>query len=246
MPLAGLIAWGSATPEIVAPIPVELVIEQPPPPPPPKQQQKPAPSGPLASEDAGKMTSPPDIPVATPAPPPPPPAATPTVPKESKLAEVPPPPPKPKPKPQVEPAAAHPVDKPAPPVPPQPRPAARAPQSLDSLFSNAMKDTGIPGPAATRDEYLAYLVTLTRQHIDLLPSTIVGDRRGETVLTVLVLDNGTIARIAIKQSSGYPEIDQRIEQMIAAVGRFPPLPQWVQGPSMDLIMRMRFPEALQQ
>jgi protein TonB len=168
------------------------------------------------------------------------------VPKESKLAEVPPPPPKPKPKPQVEPAAAHPVDKPAPPVPPQPRPAARAPQSLDSLFSNAMKDTGIPGPAATRDEYLAYLVTLTRQHIDLLPSTIVGDRRGETVLTVLVLDNGTIARIAIKQSSGYPEIDQRIEQMIAAVGRFPPLPQWVQGPSMDLIMRMRFPEALQQ
>ena len=32
------------------------------------------------------------------------------------------------------------------------------------------------------------------------------------------------------QSSGYPDIDERVEQMVAAVGRFPPLPQWFQAP----------------
>ena len=107
-----------------------------------------------------------------------------------------------------------------------------------------MKDTGIPGPGTTRDEYLAYLVALTKQHIDLLPRAFVGNRRGEAVLAVLLLDDGTIARIAVRQSSGYPDIDQRIEQMIAAVGRFPPLPQQFQTSSMDFTMRMRFPEAL--
>jgi hypothetical protein len=33
--------------------------------------------------------------------------------------------------------------------------------------------------------------------------------------------------------------------MIAAVGRFPPLPQQFQVSSMDFTMRMRFPEALE-
>jgi TonB family protein len=246
MPLAGLVAWSTAAPEVTAPIPVQLVIEQPPPPPPPRETKPPAP-GPLASEDVGKKTAPPDTPIAKPTPPPPPPAEPPPVPAETKLAEVPPPPkPKPKPKPKLEAAAEHPAPKPAPPEPPQAQPPARAPEKLDALFSRAMRDTTIPGPAASRDEYLAYLVALTRRHIDLLPRTFVGDRRGEAALAVLVLSDGTIARIAIKESSGYPEIDQRIEQMVAAVGRFPPLPQWYQGPAMDLTLRLRFPEAIEQ
>ena len=245
MPLAGLIAWGGAAPEITAPIPVQMVVEQPPPLP-MKQEQKPPPSGPLASEDTGKMSSRPDMPVATPAPPPPPPAAPPPAPKETKLAEVPPPPPKPKPKPRVEAAVTHVETKPEPPLPPQPRPAARAPDRPEAPFSNALRDTDIPGPAATRDDYLAYLVTLTRRHIDLLPPAFVGSRRGETALAILVLGDGTIARIAVKDSSGYPDIDQRIEQMVTAVGRFPPLPQWYQQPAMDLTLRLRFPEAIEQ
>ena len=52
-------------------------------------------------------------------------------------------------------------------------------------------------------------------YIDLLPRAFVGNRRGEAVLSVLVLDDGTIARIAVRESSGYPDIDQRIEQMTA-------------------------------
>src|SRR5262249_22544820 len=71
VPFGGLLAWSSAAPEIPEPIPVQLVVEQPPPPPPP--EQKAPPPGPLASEDTGKMASPPDTVVATPDPRPAPP-----------------------------------------------------------------------------------------------------------------------------------------------------------------------------
>ena len=246
-PLAGLLAWGSAAPEApVLPVPVELVVVQPPPAPAPKQE-KPPPRGPLASEDTGKMAAPPDTVIAKPTPPPPPPAEPVVATKEMKVAEIPPPPPKPKPKPkpQIQPAVLRETPKPAPPLPPEPRPPARAPQP-EPVLSNAPRNARYPGPAATRDDYLAYLVTLTRQHIDLLPRVFLADRRGETVLAILVLGDGTLARISIRESSGYPDIDERIEKMVQAVGRFPPLPQWYQQPAMDLTLRLRFPEAINE
>jgi len=244
-PVAGLLAWSGTAPETHQPVPVELVVMQPLPPPP--KQEKAPPRGPLASEDTGKMAAPPDTLIAKPTPPPPPPAEPVAAPKEMKLAEIPPPPPKPKPKPkpQVQPAVLREITKPAPPLPPEPRPPARAPQP-EPVLSNAPRNARYPGPAATRDDYLAYLVTLTRQHIDLLPRTFLADRRGETVLTILVLGDGTIARISIRESSGYPDIDERIEKMVQAVGHFPPLPQWYQQPAMDLTLRLRFPEAVSE
>jgi hypothetical protein len=38
-----------------------------------------------------------------------------------------------------------------------------------------------------------------------------------------VLDDGTVARISVARLA--TDIDERIERMVAAVGRFPPLPQ---------------------
>ena len=73
-----------------------------------------------------------------------------------------------------------------------------------------------------------------------------GERRGETSLAVLVIADGTIARISVAQGSGYPDIDHRIEQMVAAVHHFPPLPQWYQGDSMELIFKLKFPEGLER
>ena len=102
------------------------------------------------------------------------------------------------------------------------------------------------GPAASRDEYLAYILELTKQHIDLLPLSYVAGRRGETVLSIRVLDDGTIARISIAESSGYPDIDRKVEEMVQAVRRFPPLPQWIQAPSIELNLQLRFPEALER
>lgn len=98
-----------------------------------------------------------------------------------------------------------------------------------------------PGTGTTRSAYLAYLVTLTRRHLDLLPSSLIAGRHGETVLNIQVLDDGTIAMVSVAKSSGYPDIDRRVEDIIAAVGRFPPIPQWFQGDRVDLKFRLRFP-----
>lgn len=217
-PLLLLIHWSSAPAEIDTPIPVQLVLEAPPeaaPAPAPKIE-KPPPPGRLASENMGEAAK---EAAAEPG------AAEPEH-QQQVAAIVPPPPPKP-----------------APP-PPKPEPAAEW-HRLDAVSKEATREARVPGPAATRDEYLAYLVTLTRRHIDLLPPSVIGDRRGETVLELLVLADGTIARISVTHGSGYPEIDERVEQMVAAVRRFPPLPQWYQGQTVALDFRLRFPEALE-
>jgi protein TonB len=234
-------------PPVAAPIPVQLVLEEPEPEAPPKpdatKPPPPAPPGPLASEDFGDVTKPPpQVGAGTPAPSDsptkdvaaaPPPPLPPPVPQPSKEALAAPAPPKPKPPPPV-------------PAPPKPTPAAArvvAPHPTETPH-DAPRVAKFIGPSATRDEYLALLLSLTRQHLDLLPRSVIGGREGETILTIRVLDDGTIARIGVSQSSGYPDIDHRVEQMVAAVGRFPPLPQWYQAPQVDLNLRLRFPDAL--
>lgn len=247
LPLLLLLDWPMQPPAVVTPIPVQLVLEPPPAPPqpqpkppPPKPEAKP-PKGRIASEDiGGKEAKAKDETKAEP-PPAPKPAAAAEVPQQAALA-VPPPLPEPAPKPQtVEPPVEHfarPLPKPRP-TPTQP-PRQRGQAHLLLLPAPGR----FPGPAATRNEYLAYIAALTRRHLNLLPLSMVGARRGETVIDVLVMDNGTIALLRVGHSSGYPDIDERIERMISAVGRFPPLPQWFQGPSMQLEFKLRFPEAL--
>jgi TonB family protein len=224
LPLLALVHWTGTPPEVDTPIPVQLVMEAPPKPPPPPpapapKVEKPPPRGRLASEDTGETTKQ-QTTDAT---------ATPgsAEPERTELAAiVPPPPPKPVP-------------------PPKPAVPNSEFHRLDTVPQAAPHETRVPGPAATRDEYLAYLVGLTRRHIDLLPSDVIGDKKGETVLEIVVLADGTIARIDVAHGSGYPEIDERVEQMVAAVHRFPPLPQWYQGHSVALNFRLRFPEALE-
>ena len=133
------------------------------------------------------------------------------------------------PLPEIEPLPERPVGsrQPAPGPTPRPRPPEHA--------------AAIAGPPAVRDEYLAHLVTLVRPHLYLLPSALLNGRHGTTSLAVRVLGDGTIARIAVLQSSGYPDIDNRVIQIVAAVGRFPPLPPWVDQPSLDIDFHLRFP-----
>ena len=104
----------------------------------------------------------------------------------------------------------------------------------------------MPGSDANRGDYLDYLVTLTRGHFDILPLAFLAGRHGRTTLSVLVFEDGSISRIAVKQSSGYPDIDAKIEQMVAAVGRFPPVPESFRRPRVELDFNMIFPDALQQ
>jgi TonB family protein len=246
-----LIAVGtSKPPDLAPPIPISLVLERPPPEPPkppappepPALPEPPPPPGPIASVDMGSPTAPPGQTGTAP----PKPIDAEIAPKPAEPPPPPPPPPKPTPPPEQV-AAAAPPKPPRPPAPAGPRPATMAvPPRPHEPAHTGPRFAPVPGPSATRDEYLAYLVTLTKQHFDQVPLSLIGDRHGETSLSVIVLADGSIARISILRGSGYPEIDERIERMVAAVRRFPPLPQWYQGQSMDLVFRLRFPEGLRR
>jgi len=261
LPFLLLVTWPTAVNERPALIPIQLVIQEPPPPPPTPTPEKPQPPKPpeqgrLASEDMGNVNPKTTGTAPTPSPPAPGekqpnPAAT----QAAAAAAVPlPPPPPPNPA-ATQTAAAAAVPLPPPPPPNPAPPKERAPVQLPKPAGITAPKTQDPpqeaphaakyaGPTASRDEYLAYLVTLTRQHIDLLPMSVVGTRRGETVISVTVQDNGTISHTNVARGSGYPDIDERIEQMVAAVRQFPPLPQWFQGNAVELELRLRFPEAL--
>jgi TonB family protein len=253
LPLLLLIDWPMSPPAEVAPIPVQLVFEPPPPPQakpePPLPQPKPVPPPPrgrLASDDLGdptaKETDRPkgDAPIT-----PDNPAKAETAPSETKekpqqmAAVVPPPLPPAKPDaPNPEP-----VPKPA----PKPSPAAHPPpRRIEEPGNLTPRPARFPGPAATRDEYLAYMKSLIRQHYNLLSTSVVGGRRGMVVVEFVVLDNGSIALVKVRRSSGYPDIDSRVAEMVAAVGRFPPLPQWFQGMGMPFEFGFPFPEALSE
>ena len=243
LPLLLLIEWPIVPPPEIAPIAVQLVVEPPPPEPPlppepppqpvpPKPEFKPPPPGRIASDDfgdpeakeAGREASATPAPKDEPAPPKPPPAEAP----EQTAAIVPPPPMKPEP------------------PKPQSKPAVQQPPRRTEEPAYSARHAKYPGPAASRDDYLAYVHSLIRQHYNMLPLAMVGGRRGETRVEFLVLGDGTIAMVRTRQSSGYPDIDSRVELMVAMVRRVPPLPQWFQGPAMALILDLPFPDALRE
>lgn len=218
--------WTAAPAEIAAPIPVHLVIEQPAAV--PKPETKPPP-GRLGSTSLGDPTAKP----ARPAP------DSSSVPQSELVSAL----PRPASLPEPELKLAEPVLKPAAPD----RPAAAKPpikhEAAARSAPHPRSDSAwgrMPGPNATEDEYLAYANTLIRRNQELIPAALLRGRNGTVVISILVLADGTIAHIEIKESSGYPDIDQRAERMVAAVKRFPPLPQWFTGTTMLLSYHMLF------
>ena len=247
LPLIAVILLPLLLIEPPPPIPVQLVFEQPPPPPPPppepqqkpqQQQQQPPPpkmeAGRLSSVDMGSIKQNMDLGRSADPVKPPSAAERQPDPAETQTATATPPLPMAKPTPPREKSALQ-----------APKPSGANVPHHDDTPHEASHHARYEGTASTRDEYLAYLVSLTRQHIGLLPMSFIAGRRGETVVSVVVYDNGRIGALSVIRSSGYPDIDQRIEQMIAAVGKFPPLPQWYQGNAVQLELTLKFPEALE-
>ena len=248
LPLLVLLGWSSAPAELSSTIPVQFVVEE---------------------SSAGPTEAPPDRPVtetisetrsnsdnsAPAAAPPPHPAVRPPPVKTAAVKPPPKPSPPPEPTPRKSVAATPPA--PAPPPEPTPRkpvaaappaPAATppAPAATPPAPPNPAQARA-PGPDPARGDYFDRLVALTRTHLDLLPTSFLAGRRGQTVLSIVVLADGTIGRISLKRSSGYPDVDTRIEQIVAAVGRFPPLPASFGGaPSIELDFDLTFPNAIQQ
>ncbi|HTH98427.1 MAG TPA: TonB family protein [Stellaceae bacterium] len=247
--LIGGIVWYSAVPPpiVFRVIPVRIVPEVPPPPrkPPPKprpvqksapkpapkpqpkpqpkpSEQKPPPRGPLASEETGDVNAPPD---------------------SKKFVQTPPAGErkpvnggeKPKPKgetaldaaPKLTPNPAA-LGKDQPPkLPDFPDltaggPTEPAPQEKPRPSGHRGK---VPGPDATKNEYLAYLKQLITAHGDILFDQAAG-RGGDIALSINILPSGHVVWVEVSKSSGYPDIDQAAVAMVNAVGDFPPLPKY--------------------
>ena len=260
LPLLLLIEWPFEAPRETVPIPVQLVIEPPPPeqvlkPVPPPPAFKPPPPGRIASEDLGDTEAkkashePKNAPAAKDIAPP---EVRPDEPSPQTAEDV-PPPEKTEPPPETPQQTAAIVPPPPPEKPPPPKPQPKPAQTTrpqlhreEEPARGATRPAKYPGPAATRDEYLAYVHSLIRRHYNLLPLAMIGGRRGEAQIEFVVLDDGTIAMIRVRHSSGWPDIDERIEQMILAVHHVPPLPQWFQGERMALVLNLPFPDALRE
>jgi TonB family protein len=231
LPLLVLIGWSSAPAELSSTIPVQFVVEE------SSAARAEAPTDRPVTETISETRSNSDNAADSVPPAPPPPAVRPP---PVKTASVKPPP---KPSPPPEPTPRKPVAA-TPPAPASPAPAARPPATPPNP---APREARAPGPDPARGDYFDRLVALTRTHLDLLPSAFLAGRRGQTVLSIVVIADGTIGRISLKRSSGYPDVDTRIEQIVAAVGRFPPLPASFGGtPSIELDFDLTFPNAIQQ
>jgi TonB family protein len=258
LPLLVLIGWSSTPFDAQPPIPVQLLIEQPPPPAPapapPAQPKPPAspPAGMRASDDFGAVagdkidTNKGEAPPAQGAPPAAEPAPAQAVPDpnpaKEQLAIAPVPAP-------AETQTMAPPPQPPKPIPPKhqaamslPKPDGQSwPLPLNGPSREPQHVARLVGPNASRDEYCAYALSLVMTHIDLLPLSLLGARHGDTSVTMRVLSDGTIASVRIIRGSGYSDIDERVEQMVVAVGRLPPLPQWIPGPATDLTFHLHFP-----
>jgi TonB family protein len=258
LPLALLLlAWPIAPAEVAAPIPVQLVVEQPKPPPPARPAPAPEkrrPPGRLASQDMGNPAA-----KERRSGPEPEPSTQPQQPEKMGDAlplvkPSPEPPPEPADQPQQQamlPLPALPAVPRADAIPPEARrqqAKPRLPQQRQSsepsvihfagAWTRLPAHLGALGPAATADPYLAECNAMILQHIGLVSPAFIGDRRGSVVIGLSIFGDGRIARVSVVQSSGYPDIDARVEKMIIAVARFPPVPQrfqWqIEGEQMGM------------
>jgi TonB family protein len=159
-----------------------------------------------------------------------------TAPKQADLPDAPqelaaagdlaPPPPPPKPEPPTDTLAAKPVPRPAKlKLVPQPGGARKPTPDLEAEDHGEGHKGTIPGPDASRDEYLAYLKQLVLEHRDMLSAAVTGGRHGELDLDIRINARGSILQIFVRHSSGYPDLDERAKEMTYAAGQLPPVPE---------------------
>lgn len=218
------------------PKPKPKQVTQKPPPPPPKE--KPSPKGPLASEDLGNPDAPrkshtmsdsPPTGAATPKPGSEQPklvgktaeAAAAMTPSPTTLGRTVP--------------APKPVEKP---MPKEGGAKAKASPGPERIGGHHAK---YPGPDASEDAYMKYITEMIEQNGYLLTPDQIGNRSGSGKLEITVRSNGAIVWVVVEESSGFPDIDKRAEEMVNRVGQFPPLPRYIEGPIVEFEYTFEFP-----
>lgn len=185
---------------------------------------------------------PPQPPVAVTEPPPPAPEAPVTPP------EPPPPPPAP-PKPAVKKPprpvlpnrqTPRPTQAETPPVPN--RPAAQAPPAPLAPPQTAMAPTRVPAPVPSPEAaagYRALLSAWLESHKRYPESARERGEEGHAVLRFVVDRSGRVLDYAVTSSSGYPDLDQSVEEMMRGA-TLPPFPAGMPEPRMEVSVTIRF------
>jgi protein TonB len=205
-----------------------------------------------------KLEEPP-IQAATPPPPveTPPPEPTPTPPPpDEPVAAIEPPPPAPEaPAPVVEPPPPPAPPKPAvkhPPKPvvrrleqPQPNPAPAPTQSTPAAVAapqTAYAPTPVPAPVPSSEVspgYRALLSAWLESHKRYPDSARQRGEEGRAVLRFAVDRSGRVGDFAVAQSTGYPDLDASIEEMMRGA-LLPPFPASMTQPRIEVSVTIRF------
>jgi periplasmic protein TonB len=226
MLIAFMSQYAPLIPQPVARGGIEVVFE---PPPPPEAPPPPA-------------DIPPPVPQAdiVPPPPEPPPVATEPAPPapEAPVAAVepaPPPPPKPAVKKPPKPVVQH-VQPVQPPMPaPSPAPQATPPQT-------ALAATPVPAPVPSPEAsagYRALLSAWLESHKHYPDPARQRGEEGNAVLRFDVDRNGHVIDFAVTKSSGYPDLDASVEEMMRGA-TLPPFPAGMPQPRMEVSVTIRF------
>ncbi len=215
---------------------IEVVFEQPPPPPEPQPEAVPPPPEPpvVAAEPPPPEPPPPEPPPLEPPPPQP----------EAPVAasEPPPPPqkhvvkkpPKPVPRHQEEPQTTQAYL----PIPPQ-LPAAPAPWAPPQT---AMAATPLPAPVPSPEAsagYRALLSAWLESHKRYPDAARQRGEEGRAVLRFSVDRSGRVLDYAVTSSSGYPDLDQSVEEMLRGA-TLPPFPAGMPQHDMQVSVTIRF------
>jgi len=200
---------------------------------PPVQAEIPPPQAETPPPEPEPMPPPPDEPVAAIEPPPPAPEAP------ARVVETPPPaPPKPVLKPPRKPVRHH-LEQAAPnptPAPSQPTQAAvAAPQT-------AYAPTPVPAPVPSAEVspgYRALLTAWLESHKRYPDSARQRGEEGRVVLRFAVDRSGRVLDFAVAQSSGYPDLDSSIQEMMRGA-TLPPFPTSMTQPRIDVSVTIRF------
>jgi protein TonB len=232
---------------------IEVVFE----PAPPRQETTPTPSAepalsPLEPEAVPPPPEPPVVSAEPPLPEPPPPEPPPPEPPPPQseapvAASEPPPPPPPLPQKQVvrkapKPAPRHqeiqqPTQTYLPNLPPQP-PTASAP----SAPQTAMAATPVPAPVPSAEAsagYRALLSAWLESHKRYPDAARQRGEEGRAVLRFSVDRSGRVLDFAVTSSSGYPDLDQSVEEMMRGA-ILPPFPVGMPQPGMQVSVTIRF------
>jgi len=222
-------------------------VEEPPeleaaaaPPPPPAPPLPPAQEQPQVAELPAPL--PPGLPTPEPPRPEPPPPLLPA-PEAPQLAELPPPPPAPPPQPPPLPPPPPPPPPPrAPPLAPRPPPTPVEQPVVRPLFRDSLADLmpGAPGTNTEGELIPAREVPGIRNPLPVYPEAArLRGQQGSVGVRLRIDADGTVLRVEVIESSGFPLLDQAVVEALRR-WRFAPAMQAGQPVAADFLHRTTF------